>query len=307
MKIGHISDLHWLDLSGARIRDFFNKRLTGGFNLVAGRAKKHTKQAVIDALDAMRASGVDHLVVTGDLTNLALPSEFKAVMDTIDGYFDAAHRTIVPGNHDFYTRESARCDRFCHYVYGDDRSAQGDCILCGNSPWPFAQIRDDVCFIALNSAQPRPWFVAAGRLGTHQCDDLATLLARREITSCYKIALLHHHIVRVVKAPGESLRCLDDRKQFLDICQNGGVDLVLHGHNHDFSQFKVGNTLISEAGSCSVSHFKRDNRAGKFNIYTIEDKRLVDVATWRYEDGHYKPWRHVTPSDFKSLPIGDVP
>ena len=57
----------------------------------------------------------------------------------------------------------------------------------------------------------------------------------------------------------------------------------------------------------SVSRFKRDNRAGKFNIYTIEDKRLVDVATWRYEDGHYKPWRHVTPSDFKSLPIGDVP
>ena len=68
MKIGHISDLHWLDLSGARIRDFFNKRLTGGFNLVAGRAKKHTKQAVIDALDAMRAAGVDHLVVTGDLS-----------------------------------------------------------------------------------------------------------------------------------------------------------------------------------------------------------------------------------------------
>lgn len=304
MKIGHLSDLHWLDLSGARARDFLNKRLTGGFNLIAGRAKRHTKEAVVCALETMREQGVDHLVVTGDLTNLALPGEFEAVMRTIDRFFDAAHRTIVAGNHDFYTRESAKNDRFRRFVYGDGRE---DGIFCGDHVWPFAKIRDEVCFIALNSAQPRPWFVAAGRLGARQLADLAALLARDEIASRYKVVLLHHHIVRVVAAPGESLRRLDDRKQLVDICQKYGVDLILHGHNHDFSQFKVGNTFISEAGSCSVSHFKRDNRAGKFNIYTIRDRRLLDVATWRYEDGVYRFWRSAAPDDFTPLAAGDIP
>lgn len=304
MKIGHISDLHWLDLSGARPSDFLNKRLSGGFNLIAGRAKKHAPGAVIDALRALRDQNADHLIVTGDLTNLALPGEFQSVMETIDRYFSADCRTIVPGNHDFYTRESAKAKRFEQFFCGKN---QKDCIFCDNSLWPFAQIRGDVCFIALNSAQPRPWFVAAGRLGQAQCDDLDALLSRPEIASRYKIVLLHHHIVRVLRSPGESLRCLQDRRNLLDICLKHGVNLIAHGHNHDFSQFKIGNMLISEAGSCSVSQFKRDNRAGKFNIYNVEDGKLTDIETWRFENGTYALWRHSSPDDFKPLEIAEIP
>lgn len=311
MKIGHISDLHWLDLSGVRAVDFLNKRLSGGFNLIAGRAKKHTKDAVIAALETLKAAYVDHLLVTGDLTNLALTAEFRSVMATLDRYFDAAHRTIVPGNHDFYTRESARCQRFVEYVYKPYRDAATPRIYADSidaekrekpiDEWPFAEIHGDVCIIALNSAEPKPWFVAGGTLGNAQLERLDHLLARPELESRFKIVMLHHHIVRVVTSPGESLRRLKERKQLINTCQKHKVDLIVHGHNHDFSQFKLGETLVSEAGSCSVAHFKRNNRAGKINIYTVENASLQSIETYRYENNRYALWQCVSPEAF--IPI----
>lgn len=305
MKIGHISDIHWLDLEGVRIRDFLNKRLSGAVNLVAGRAKKHTHGAVVCALEALRAQGCEHLIVTGDLTNLALEAEFRGVKAVLNRYFDDGHLTVVPGNHDFYTRESANHERFQRFVYGG--RAPGNLAYGAHGLWPFVQlVGDEVAVIGLNSAQPRPWFVAAGRLSDEQLSDLSRALELPEVRARFVIVALHHHFFRVVRAPGERLRHLDDRKKALEICLNGGVGLIVHGHNHDFTQMRVGNLLISEAGSCSVGYFKDDNRAGKFNIYDIGDGALQNVETWRYEGDGYRLWRNVKPSEFMRADAGGL-
>lgn len=304
MKIGHISDLHWLDMHGARVRDFFNKRWIGGLNLLAGRARKHTQDAVLSALDALKRADVDHVVLTGDLTNLALNAEFHAVKDVLNRYFDDSQLTIVPGNHDFYTRESGKKKRFESIVYRN--GCPGELDLTQGNVWPFVRLRGDVAIIGLNSALPRAWFVAGGRLGEVQLLALEQLLQHPEVKSRFKIVALHHHLFRVVRSPGERWRHLDDRKAFLDICQKYNVDLIIHGHNHDFTQMRVGNVLISEAGSCSVSFFKHDNRAGKFNIYEIENKRLQSVQTYQYDQGAYHLWRTALPSDFRSVDRKDL-
>ena len=100
MKIGHISDIHWLDTTGARPADFLNKRLSGAFNLLVGRAKKHSKETAKLALETLKDKAVDHLIVAGDLSNLALPGEFSGVKKVLNTYFEDAQMTIVPGNHD---------------------------------------------------------------------------------------------------------------------------------------------------------------------------------------------------------------
>ncbi len=86
MKIGHISDLHILEVHDVRPWHFLNKRLVGGTNLLLNRGKRHSPKVVHKALSRLDELGVDHIAITGDLTNLALPSEFQAarrILDTI--------------------------------------------------------------------------------------------------------------------------------------------------------------------------------------------------------------------------------
>ncbi len=288
MIIGHISDIHWLDIEGSHFRDFLNKRISGGINLLAGRAKKHSKATLRCALDTLKTLNCDHLIVTGDLSNLALPGELRAVKKELNSVFRDEEMTIVPGNHDYYTRESLKNRRFEKLIY---TSAPGNLDVGLSQTWPFVNIVQDVAIIGLNSAQPRPWFVAAGKLGNRQLHDLESVLHHPEVSSRTKIIALHHHLFQVVMTPGESLRNLEDRNELLRICQENGVAMIVHGHNHDFTQKRVGNLIVSEAGSCSVCTFKRDNRAGKFNLYRIDAGQIKKIETWRFENDQFKLWQ----------------
>ncbi len=72
MRIAHLSDVHLLSLDGTRVRDLLNKRCAGGMNLILTRGRHH-KPYVFDALvDDLNAQGIDEVVCTGDITNLAL-------------------------------------------------------------------------------------------------------------------------------------------------------------------------------------------------------------------------------------------
>ena len=48
-------------------------------------------------------AGVDHLVITGDLTNLALESEYRRAAEIVGRFGSKLEISVVPGNHDIYT------------------------------------------------------------------------------------------------------------------------------------------------------------------------------------------------------------
>ncbi len=298
MKIGHISDIHWLDTTGAKVTDFFNKRISGGINLLAGRAKTHSRQTAQCALKTLVEQGCEHLVITGDLTNLALPGEFAGVKTMLNQYFRDEQMTIVPGNHDFYTRESAKAKRFESMIY---TAAPGNVDVEVSGTWPFVRCVNNVAFIGLCSAQPRPWFVAAGKLGQTQLDDLKKVLEHPSVRDCVKIVALHHHLFQVNMASGESLRCLEDREQLLDICRQYGVQLVMHGHNHLYFIKQIENLIIAETGSCSICRYHHENKAGKFNLYTVEDKAITQIETWRFDNDAFSLWKTWTPQELPSV------
>ncbi len=64
-------------------------------------------EAVLDA-----ASRADHLVVTGDVTNLALEGEYREACRLFDRRSGTAEISIVPGNHDLYLPSIGREGRF---------------------------------------------------------------------------------------------------------------------------------------------------------------------------------------------------
>src|SRR5690554_6518437 len=86
MLLAHLSDIHVLDLAGVRFYRFFNKRVTGGLNLLLKRSKAHKPALLEEALDRIEGLGCDHVLVTGDLTNLALPSEFERARRILEAH-----------------------------------------------------------------------------------------------------------------------------------------------------------------------------------------------------------------------------
>src|SRR3954447_19814049 len=125
MRIAHFSDLHVLALDGVPPQRFLNKRFTGWVNLRVKRAHKHRPAHVRAIAREITRAKVDHVVITGDLTNLALEQEFEATKQLLedDLQLDAANVTVVPGNHDLYTRGALRARLFttffAHYMVSD--------------------------------------------------------------------------------------------------------------------------------------------------------------------------------------------
>src|SRR5260370_19183774 len=117
MKIAHLSDLHLLSLDGVPFRRFLNMRASGWVNLRVTRGAIHRASYVRAVLRAVTEAHVDNVVVTGDLTNLALESEFDLARDVLTRELgmDPSTVTIVPGNHDLYTRGALRSARFGTY------------------------------------------------------------------------------------------------------------------------------------------------------------------------------------------------
>ena len=97
--------------------------------------------------------GWDHLVISGDLTQLALPEEFaKARMALQPLLQDQERVSIVPGNHDYYVSETEESDYFFSY-FGS---------FFGKNEIHTRQLNQDWHLIGWHSATPTPWYSASG-------------------------------------------------------------------------------------------------------------------------------------------------
>jgi 3',5'-cyclic AMP phosphodiesterase CpdA len=275
MRIAHFSDLHLLALDGVPVRRFLNKRLTGWINLRAKRGSIHRAAYVRAIAREISRLGVDHVVVTGDLTNLALEPEFELARDVLerDLGMDPAQVTVVPGNHDLYTRGALRSARFEKYFAPWLVSDLPE--LATPSGFPIVKLRGDVAIIALSSAVPRPPLVAAGELGRKQLEALARTLAHPEVARRAVVVALHHPAVHRwsrIKTHLEGLRDAPALLEHLRPLAGGG--LLLHGHLHRRISRVVpgaaGALLQVGATSASLHNDAADRMAG-FNLYDIRE------------------------------------
>ncbi len=107
-RIAHLSDVHLLDsrgeARGARYR-FATKLL----NVGQGPVHPHDRvRRLARALRAAREHGADHIVISGDLTEVGEDAEFERFAEVLhDARLPEDTVTLVPGNHDRYTRDDA--------------------------------------------------------------------------------------------------------------------------------------------------------------------------------------------------------
>ena len=280
MKLAHCSDLHLLSLDGAKFLDFANKRWIGGLNLLSNRGR-HYHSEIFEALVAdVNASDVDHMLVTGDITNLALRDEFRFAR----GLFDVLklgpeHVTVLPGNHDAYVRQGAEffAEHFAAFFESDADFHAPDV------PWPLVRVRGDVVMIGLSTSLQTPWFTAYGVIGDEQLERLRQLLADPRLQDKLRIVAIHHP---PAGPPARSwVRGLRDRDRLAEVLAEHGAELVLHGHEHRDLSFE----LPGPAGPIPVRGIQsgtyeagRHDRRARYRVYEVHEGQVVaeDLRVW---------------------------
>lgn len=274
LRIAHISDTHVLSRSGAHWRQMlFNKRITGYANTVMRRGRVHRRDYLLAVLRAA-AQGFDHVVVTGDITNLALESEYEEARALLEELARRVEVTAVPGNHDIYLPSTHRERRFPHHF---GRMLQSDLPQFAADlpagPFPCVKLRGPVAIIGLSTAVPRPPFIAAGYVGEEQLERLARVLEHPEVAKRTPVILMHHPPIdsrprwRQLR---DGLVDADALRRTLRHLQRG---LILFGHLHVrvHSAFatNAGSIEVVSASGAALDHTDLSIRAG-LNVYEID-------------------------------------
>jgi 3',5'-cyclic AMP phosphodiesterase CpdA len=227
--------------------------------------------------------GVDHLLVTGDLTFSGEVREFERAAELFRWFAEAGKLTVVPGNHDVWSEEAVETARFLRLVGPDGKGMR----KAAPSYPHMVPLATDVALVALDSARwgEDPW-TTPGRLGSEQLRTARELV--REATRQGRAALLafHHHVVlppeRVPSDAYVQRMPLADADQVVRLVAELPVAAVLHGHRHTAFRIELpgaaGPTPVLCAGSCSRVADEPVQRARAF-VYEIDRSGVRSVET----------------------------
>lgn len=304
MRIVHLSDPHLLDLDGVSPWRFVNKRITGYANLRLKRGHAHRPRLVDALIEDVRARHADHIAVTGDLTNLALEPEFERAQRAIQALGRSAEEvSVVPGNHDVYTRGAERAARFMNYFDAYARSDRG-LAREGSAAWaafPFLRVRGSALIIGLSSAVSRLPLVASGRVGQAQRTALLRALRDPGLRDLTPVVLAHHPLLNPRSLLRRWMRGLTDADALCEALLSRPEALALHGHLHRRGRrtLRRGSSTLHVLGATSASLDHHDlARAAAYNVYDLDAAGSLAAASSRVWD--------ASRSEFVDAPLEDL-
>lgn len=306
MRLAHCSDLHLLSLDGTRALDFASKRWIGGMNLLTNRGRHYHTEAFEDMVKDLNAAGVDHVLCTGDVTNLAFEQEFRFARQRFDQLaLGPTGVTVLPGNHDAYVNEgrahfAAVFADYCTTDAGWEWS-DGD-----PSPWPIVRVRGGLAIIGMSTSHQTPWFTAYGRAGERQLERLGKALVDPRLRGLCRVVAIHHPPAG--RRAASAIRGFKDREAFAAIVKEHGAELVVHGHEHrDLREI-----LPTPSGTVEVLGVPSGTyEAGKPE--KTARYRIFDIAGGRVISHHLRVWhrdRRIFDRDtlgVENLTVGGAP
>lgn len=268
----HLSDPHLASIPVPYPWQMLNKRFTSYLAWQLRNRHVHSPALLAAMLSDMRKAAPDHVVVTGDLTNIALPGEFVAARRWLENIGAAADVTVIPGNHDACVRIDWRHSlaHWAQFMSGSGGPGEDEALPTSVGDFPFVRRRGDIAFIGLTSAVPMPvtGTPAAGRLGSPQIAKLKQTLSELGREGLCRVILIHHSPL-----PSISIRkALLDAPEFIAALAEAGAELILHGHLHqcDFEEIELPGTVIPVIGVPSASAMPHRGRpAAHYHIYRL--------------------------------------
>ncbi len=270
MRLGHVSDLHLSD-RGRYPRNGYLPR----------DCDRHSVRLAQRILDELEDAGLDHLVVTGDLTLSSEASEFERAAKLLRKWSEAGKLTVVPGNHDVWTADSVKTARFLRMVGPDGRGMRRPV-----PSYPFATLpTPEVAIVALDSARfgEEP-LETPGQLGSAQLQACRELVRENVKQGRAVLLALHHHLL----LPRERVRSdalvartpLADADKVVRLVSDLPIAGVLHGHRHCAFRLDIpgaaGTTPVLCAGSASRVSDEPVRRARGF-VYEVDRSGIRSV------------------------------
>jgi Icc protein len=198
------------------------------------------------AIDEINALAPDVVLVTGDLTEDGIISEFKIAAQELTK-LNTDKIVYVSGNHDYRSTGYLLFRRY----------------------FPFHQVTelDDAVITVLSSARPDR---DDGEVGHRQNLWLERNLAQYE--DVVKIVALHHHVIPVPDTGADQITVIDAGDVLRSLTKSG-VDLVLCGHRHRPWRWTLENMLVLHAGSVSCAKL-RGFFLNSYNVITVNKGKI---------------------------------
>lgn len=275
MKIVHLTDIHVQKRPGAS--ELWGKRLLGSVNLyVLGRHSKFTPQVQQAAIAATLEEAPDAVIITGDLTAQALPSEFLAARELLDPILTRYPTAMIPGNHDTYVREDTPGD-LMRLTFGRWMGPES----------PHLHTVGEVGFLHVETC--RATLLSSGLTPPDELPRARTLLEEAD-PDLFIFLCLHYPLRGRHGAPyGPSQRALSnaDMVEAELLMKTDRISAVLHGHEHHGYQTEImtagGPRPSLNPGATGYAHLPAKNRTAHMNIYTVEHGSLTDIRRLRFD------------------------
>lgn len=222
-RIAHLSDVHLLDVhaEAKRARYRFATRLVSTGRGVDPRVRR---RRLSRALAIAKASGADHFVISGDLTEVGADEEFEQFAEVLsEARLPEDSVTLVPGNHDAYTANGA----WERAIRGPlARFAAASATVAGK-----IVDRDAVAFLPIDTSRFQSIARASGEFTRAAADAVTRRLVDPALRDKALVMVLHHPPIH----PNAFMRLFDGLRgcaQLVELLVRHPRLQLLHGHLH---------------------------------------------------------------------------
>ena len=269
-KFAHITDIHLPNLSFPSLSGLSLKQVLGLLNWYRSRRHLH-RQTALDMIKAdLLKQNAPHLIVSGDLVNLGLASEFNAGLKWLQTLGTAEQVSFVPGNHDYYGAKEP-FDLNSPYIDYMRSDATGASLGGTSGPdEPFVRVYNQIAFIGINSAIPTPLFKAYGTVSDTNLNQLGKILQKAKAHGFYRCIIVHHPPLFGLTSRS---RAMTNDEDFSKTLKQFGAEMVLYGHNHlqNYTCFFTPDGPCHVIGTPSASIAKSGPYdLARYNLFSVE-------------------------------------
>ena len=246
MLIAHLSDLHLCD-----------------------KFKEENLEKTERIIEHAMGKGVDHFVITGDISDNADPKDFNTLRNILAKFnlLSSNKVSVVIGNHDIFggvrtaldvVNFPSRCrttdyeQKVKQFVDHFNELFEQTYFPVKDKFFPYAKVIADTVFVGLNSidrySKLKNPFASNGKVDKVQREGLKKIFENEEYKLLQKIVLIHHHFYkRGVEATAsqntfwnkiESFTLnLRGKKKLMNQFNELAINMILHGHSHEVKEY----------------------------------------------------------------------
>jgi 3',5'-cyclic AMP phosphodiesterase CpdA len=256
-------------------------------------------------LASISHSGVDHLVITGDISHNAQKEDFELMRNLLIEYdlLRPDKLSMVIGNHDIFgglhlADEIISFPQKCASVNYQNQvnvfydyfreSFENTVKPLHNSCFPYFKPVGNNLLIGINSIAPyskyKNLMASNGDIHLSEYEAIKNMLSSNEFKHMTKIVLIHHHFMSRLYSyyhPENRLwkyienRCMKlyGRTKLIKLLSKHDIKMVFHGHVHDNREYIYKGVRFLNAGG-SI-----DGQPGKIciNYFAIDSKGRIDT------------------------------